>query len=383
MMRIPAILVIWRIRLWALVVLCFGLSCALPAFATTIFGLVDTQELFSSTDAGVTWSVHATLDASDAVALAAGATSAELYIGTRSGTIYRSGDGGSGWSIVGTVAASDVTDLAVLTSESVFLLTESGVVYFSSDHGATFTALAALSGSNYVSLSASGPETLYTLTETGEVASSGDGGGTWSTVGTMPVSDARNIRMLGASLYVLTGTGGIFRSDDSGSTWTPISTLSRMHMSGLATDGTQLFASVREGAVAASTDGVAWTWQGTMNQLSVVALGTDVPAVSGIDGPTRPYAFSLGQNYPNPFNPDTQITYIPFELREGGHVELSVYDAAGRVVGTLISADLAPDLYRIPWRGRDCESNALPPGVYFYQLRLGSSVSSRKVLAVR
>jgi photosystem II stability/assembly factor-like uncharacterized protein len=355
-----------------------------PVPASTLLGLVDTGEIFASTDNGVSWNVHATLPVIDAVGIAAGATSSDLYLATESGTVYRSDDAGAGWTAVGAVPASDVTDMCVRPDEAVLLLTESGVVYVSTDQGASFAAQAALTGSNFVSLAIVSSDSLYALTRTGEVALSADGGDSWSTVGTMALSDAVNIRALESILYVLTGTGGIYRSEDRGSTWTPIATLSQVHMAGFAGDGTQLYAAVREGEVAASSDGVTWTWQGTINQLSVMALGTDKPAVSGVEMPPyRPHAFILGQNYPNPFGFGALITYIPFEIKLAGHVELRVYDAEGRLVNALLADELTANTYTIPWRGFDEEGRAVPAGTYFYELRHGSSISSRKAVVVR
>ena len=48
--------------------------------------------------------------------------------------------------------------------------------------------------------------------------------------------------------------------------------------------------------------------------------------------------FELGQNYPNPFNPSTSID---FSIAEPSIVDLSFYDASGRLVRTLVSDNKA------------------------------------------
>ena len=53
--------------------------------ATTLFGLLDTGELYKSTDQGLNWTAVSTLPVRDAVALGAGVNSAELYLASRSG----------------------------------------------------------------------------------------------------------------------------------------------------------------------------------------------------------------------------------------------------------------------------------------------------------
>jgi photosystem II stability/assembly factor-like uncharacterized protein len=69
-----------------------------PVHATTThFGLVDTGELFASTDAGANWTLRSTLRVRDAVALSAGASSTELFLASETGSIYRSDDAGMSW----------------------------------------------------------------------------------------------------------------------------------------------------------------------------------------------------------------------------------------------------------------------------------------------
>jgi photosystem II stability/assembly factor-like uncharacterized protein len=351
--------------------------------AATLFGLVDTGELFASTDDGATWEVHATLPVRDAVGIAAGSTTSELYLASRGGAVYRSDDGGNSWAAVGAVATCDVVALGVRPDEAVMLLTESGVVYSSTDKGATFAARGTITGSNSASLVVVSTDTLFSLMETGEVNRSVDGGVDWTTVGVIPVSDGVNLRVLDSELYVLTGTGGIYRSEDGGSTWMPVGTLSQVHMIGFISDGTQLFAATREGHVATSVDGVDWTWLGSINQLSVMALGTDVPAAS-IEEPTlETLPFSLGQNYPNPLKARTQMTYIPFDVTRASRVELRIYDSGGRLVRRLFEGDVAVNQYRIPWRGLDDEGTRVSAGVYYYELRAEDHVSCRKAIVIR
>src|SRR5262245_10069339 len=77
------------------------------ALAASIFGMVDTGELYQSNNGGASWMIRATIAVHDAVGLAASNTSSNLTIITRSGSVYRSVDGGTSWSAVGAIAASD------------------------------------------------------------------------------------------------------------------------------------------------------------------------------------------------------------------------------------------------------------------------------------
>ena len=93
-----------------------------------------------------------------------------------------------------------------------------------------------------------------------------------------------------------------------------------------------------------------------------------------------PSILYLGQNYPNPFNPGTEIEV---RLPEAGDVELSVYDVDGRLVARIFSGRETAGVKRFWWDGRDDEGRSLPSGVYFYRLRAGKRVLTRKMVLVR
>ena len=83
----------------------------------------------------------------------------------------------------------------------------------------------------------------------------------------------------------------------------------------------------------------------------------------------------LRQNYPNPFNPTTTIE---FEVPKSSFVELSVFDVLGKKVATLVSEELAPGLHR-----RTFDAHNFSSGVFFYRLRAGSFVQTKKVVLLR
>ncbi|MCI0698587.1 T9SS type A sorting domain-containing protein [candidate division KSB1 bacterium] len=88
-----------------------------------------------------------------------------------------------------------------------------------------------------------------------------------------------------------------------------------------------------------------------------------------------PRQFSLSQNYPNPFNPSTIIVYT---LPQPSHVELKVYDLHGRevqvsVIGRKEAGKYSIELNAISW----------PSGVYFYQLRAGNFVATKKLILLK
>jgi len=89
---------------------------------------------------------------------------------------------------------------------------------------------------------------------------------------------------------------------------------------------------------------------------------------------------SLGQNSPNPFNPTTTIS---FTLPERELVTLSIYDAAGKLVRTLVNEVRAYGKNQVTWDGRDNAGVAVGSGVYFYRLAAGKFSESKKMVMLK
>jgi hypothetical protein len=93
-----------------------------------------------------------------------------------------------------------------------------------------------------------------------------------------------------------------------------------------------------------------------------------------------PLDFALYQNYPNPFNPSTKIKFsIPYvgtSLMK--FVQLKVYDILGNEVVTLVNEYKPAGSYEINFDAR-----GLPSGVYFYQLKAGDFVSTKKMILLK
>jgi hypothetical protein len=110
--------------------------------------------------------------------------------------------------------------------------------------------------------------------------------------------------------------------------------------------------------------------------------GATVATITGIDAPpSAPHR--LHQNHPNPFNPTTQIRYDVGE--EGGNVRvrIAVYDVQGRLVRVLVDEDRAPGSYLATWDGRTDSGGEAASGVYFYAMRAGAFVESRRMVLLK
>ncbi len=111
-------------------------------------------------------------------------------------------------------------------------------------------------------------------------------------------------------------------------------------------------------------------------KLSVwTAIIPNIPVQVNTKGVAVPTIFSLSQNYPNPFNPSTNIEY---RIPNAEFVTLKVYDVLGREVTTLINEKKSPGTYDVEWN-----ASAFPSGVYFYRLKAGSYIETKKLLLLR
>lgn len=108
----------------------------------------------------------------------------------------------------------------------------------------------------------------------------------------------------------------------------------------------------------------------------------DVNACTGgaDDSASLPARFQVEQNRPNPFNPKTTIR---FALPTAGKVEVTVFDAGGRRVRTLVNGMMPAGTQAITWDGRDDANHELGSGVYYYTVRAGADTSSRKMMLLK
>ena len=90
---------------------------------------------------------------------------------------------------------------------------------------------------------------------------------------------------------------------------------------------------------------------------------------------TQPINLLLSQNYPNPFNPSTKIKY---SVPQSSQVQIKVFDVLGNEVETLVNVEKPIGTYELTWYATN-----LPSGVYFYQLKAGSFVETKKMILLK
>jgi hypothetical protein len=91
--------------------------------------------------------------------------------------------------------------------------------------------------------------------------------------------------------------------------------------------------------------------------------------------------FQLFQNYPNPFNPTTIIKYTiatPNLPQGEAFVKLKVYDVLGNAIATLVNEEKPAGSYEVEFDG-----TGLTSGIYFYQLKAGNYIETKKMVLLR
>lgn len=178
-----------------------------------------------------------------------------------------------------------------------------------------------------------------------------------------PFGGRVNVLSINNQGHVFAGTegGALFRSSDAGNNWSRL-------------NGGLLNTSVLTLAV---------------SETNIVFAGSQGAGVFKSTGPTTtvtdhslglPVVFTIKQNYPNPFNPSTTINYY---VSSAAKVELKIYNQLGQEIRTLENSVQTNGAHQTLWDGRDGNGNSVSSGLYFYRLKAGSFVETRKMLLIR
>jgi hypothetical protein len=92
-----------------------------------------------------------------------------------------------------------------------------------------------------------------------------------------------------------------------------------------------------------------------------------------------PISYKLLQNYPNPFNPNTTIQYA---ISSRQFITLKVYDVLGKEIATLVNEEKPAGSFEIKFNPESSIKNPAS-GVYFYQLRAGDYIGTKKMILLK
>ena len=106
----------------------------------------------------------------------------------------------------------------------------------------------------------------------------------------------------------------------------------------------------------------------------------EASALGPTDAKPIVYRTRLLQNSPNPFNPETEVRY---ELAAPSQVSITIFDAAGRRVRTLVDQRQPAGVHSLRWTGRDDGGQPVSSGVYFYRMHASGFDATRKMVLLK
>ncbi len=135
-------------------------------------------------------------------------------------------------------------------------------------------------------------------------------------------------------------------------------------------------------AEAVAQDGYAQSAVIQLPKMGFIVLAhgtqTDVPdggvEADAVDGPR------IAGAKPNPFGPSTSLSLA---MPSAGRASVRVYDAAGRLVRTLVDGELPAGVSSVKWDGRGNDGVPVASGVYFARLSTEHGAASSKLVLLR
>ncbi len=361
--------------------------CLLEARDSTIYaGTYPNGDVFKTTNGGATWQSTAELDSTTGVRALLELQDGSILAGTSpnhgpANWVYKTTNGGASWFRMGDVRSGSGVWSLLENGNTVYLggWGHRPNVWKSTNGGVFWDTTQSLfprdpgQATNFCFLSRTPNGNLWTGGWVhgwgGYLWRSTNGGTSWDTCGRImtrvrntAVHAVRVYSFLGASdnsIYIGFSPGPdsvCFRSTDWGTTWQNTGAMPGAHE-------VLCFLEASDGSIYAGT-----TPNGDVFKFTASGTEEEVTAARNVRA-------ALFQNEPNPFHYATSIRYT---LPRKQAVSLRVYDALGREVVTLADGTREAGNH-----AAILESRNLVSGMYFYQLRTGNSILTKKLLVVR
>ena len=358
--------------------------------------------IFKSSDNGNTW-FGTTLDTFYVSSIVENSEH-KIFAGTLSDGVYISTDNGQSW-----INQSEglylkrIKKLSCSSDGKVYAATEEGVFKYLSNTNTWYPT-----SSISINLESCPINAIYSWNENDVIAAranmvlaSNDAGLNWPSsflpygINVSDITVAHTGNILLSTWY-----GGIYRSSELENIWEPSNSGINDNIDTdvfyniIRDHNNNLYTGNFSGSIYKSSDnGLSWTLIGNIgneseilcfgfNSIGHLLIGTSKglfktnDIISSVETPTKSFSnYNLIQNYPNPFNSNTIISY---EIPTEGNIELTIYDALGRKIETLVSEKKQSGKYQVKF-----DASNFASGVYFYQIRTEKFISTKKMVLLK
>ncbi len=312
--------------------------------------------------------------------------------------IHKSTDEGETWFEIPSPNSNKGIFSSVANANFIFASPYEQGVHRTSNDGINWTKVLNIPTANELVISG---DTIFA----GDAASGGiwistNLGDNW--VNVLPGKSINNIKISGNELYAATMTG-VYYSSDRGINWQSIG-LTSVNVNGVEKEFNKLICATKTGIFVTTNNGQNWIskneglftnsealsvflsngmlYTGIKNNSIWKRQLSELLAISKLSEEV-PNDFNLEQNYPNPFNAMTTIRFnIPQlssnQRTSGNLIQLKVFDIVGRELATLHNGYLLPGKYEVSFN-----ASVYSSGIYFYQLRAGDFVQTKKLVLLK
>ncbi len=339
-----------------------------------------TGRIMKTTNAGLNWSLICDLGY-DVINIEFTNEQTGFICGDTYCSILKTTNGGNNWQTKALFNAY-LNDIEFINSYTGYSVGQIGRVLKTVDGGNSWTQLLTQQGETFNSIHCLNDSVIFVSGT--KILKSSNGGNNWVNI-TPQYGFYWNLHFVNASTGFTLGSTKIFKTTNTGISWSVILEGSISYYGICFTNFNTGYICGNGQILKTVNSGINWQVQidtsgkylrdiifnndntgycvGSMIILKTTNGGEPI-GIQPISS-ELPDNFSLYQNYPNPFNPETKIKFdiSPVGQRHAFDVRLSIYDALGREISTLVNEELKPGTYEVSFDGSN-----YPSGVYFYRL---------------
>ncbi|MDR3667487.1 MAG: YCF48-related protein [Ignavibacteriaceae bacterium] len=348
-----------------------GLELGGVFFISENTGMAVNGLIIRTTDGGDNWNV---IDSGSPLYLA-GISFADMNNGFSvgsNGKITHSSDGGISWSLQQSGTTVFLWNVSAVSANNAFVVggnysADNGAILKTTNAGRSWVNLPLPSTAGLLGISFPNLNNATAVGSYGTILHTTNEGNTWEKQNSNTAVLLKSVSFIDTLNGIVVGNNGvILKTTNGGNTWILRVSNTNQTLSGVAFVNSNLAiavgGSMGNPVIIVSSDG-GQTWVDRINPTFVNNERIVTPS------------FTLKQNYPNPFNP---VTIIEFAIPDRHFISLKIYNSIGNEIETLINKELEPGNHSVPWNPTN-----LPSGVYYYCLKVGDFIQTKKLIFLK